>query len=110
MTDPALPVGLEALRRRLKAAVKAYPGDQAFDDDRAAVREAIAVLSAEPRQQDIYPIPLTTKHEQSIKEWAADDRLWTTQETVEFNLRTFARTILKREDHPSTENLTKESL
>lgn len=26
--------------------------------------------------------------------WAADDRLWTTQETVEFNLLTFARTIL----------------
>jgi hypothetical protein len=59
-----------------------------------------AVLSAEPRQQDISPIPLTTKHEQSIKEWAADDRLWTTQETVEFNLRTFARTILKEATEP----------
>ena len=56
--------------------------------------------ATEPRQQDISPIPLTTKHEQSIKEWAADDRLWTTQETVEFNLRTFARTILKDATEP----------
>jgi len=41
-----------------------------------------------------YPIPLTDAQESSVKEWAADDRLWTTQETVEFNLRTFARTIM----------------
>lgn len=33
-------------------------------------------------------------HERAVREWAADDRLWTTQETVEFNLRTFVRTIL----------------
>lgn len=42
----------------------------------------------------IFPIPLNARQEQTAKEWAADDRLWTTQETVEFNLRTFARTIL----------------
>ncbi len=40
------------------------------------------------------PIPLTAAQEQAAKDWAADDRLWTTQETVEFNLRVFARTIL----------------
>jgi hypothetical protein len=40
------------------------------------------------------PIPLNDWQQQAIRQWAADDRLWTTQETVEFNLRTFARTIL----------------
>jgi hypothetical protein len=42
------------------------------------------------------PIPLDAEQEQAIKQWAADDRLWMTQETVEFNLRTFARVILRR--------------
>ena len=49
--------------------------------------------------QMVTPLPLTFTHEQAIKEWAADDRLWTTQETVEFNLRTFARVILKGLEH-----------
>lgn len=40
------------------------------------------------------PIPLNTEQEKAAKQWAADDQLWTTQETVEFNLRTFARVIL----------------
>jgi hypothetical protein len=40
------------------------------------------------------PIPLNDWQERAIKQWAADDRLWTTQDTVEFNLRTFARSIL----------------
>jgi len=44
-----------------------------------------------------YPIPLNDAQEQAAKVWAADDRLWTTQETVEFNLRTFARVILKEQ-------------
>jgi hypothetical protein len=35
--------------------------------------------------------------ERTIAEWAADDRLWTTQETVAFNLRAFARMLLLRE-------------
>ena len=43
------------------------------------------------------PIPLSAAHEQAAKEWAADDRLWTTQDTVEFNLRAFARVILKHQ-------------
>ncbi len=42
-----------------------------------------------------YPIQLNAAQEMAAKEWAADDRLWTTQETVQFNLRTFARVILK---------------
>lgn len=39
-------------------------------------------------------IQLTPQQEQAAKDWAAEDQLWTTQETVEFNLRTFARVIL----------------
>jgi hypothetical protein len=37
---------------------------------------------------------LTAQQLAAAKQWAADDRLWTTQETVEFNLRTFARVVL----------------
>lgn len=44
------------------------------------------------------PIPLNARQEDAVKSWAADDRLWTTQETVEFNLRTFARLILSTAD------------
>ena len=44
--------------------------------------------------QNLSPIPLNAEQEQATKDWAADDRLWTTQETVEFNLRTFARKVL----------------
>jgi hypothetical protein len=40
-------------------------------------------------------IPLNAKQKEEAKVWAADDRLWTTQETVEINLLTFARVILK---------------
>lgn len=43
------------------------------------------------------PIELSKNQEATVKLWAADDRLWTTQETVEFNLRTFARAILRDE-------------
>ena len=43
------------------------------------------------------PIVLNAAQERAVKEWAADDRLWTAQETVEFNLRTFARAIIKGE-------------
>jgi len=39
-------------------------------------------------------VRLTASQEKAAKDWAADDRLWTTQETVEINLRTFARVIL----------------
>ena len=45
--------------------------------------------------REVAPIPLNAAQEQAAKNWAADDRLWTTQETVEVNLRTFARVILK---------------
>lgn len=41
-----------------------------------------------------HPLSLNAEQEEAVKSWAADDRLWTTQETVEFNLRTFARTML----------------
>lgn len=41
------------------------------------------------------PIELNPTQEQLAKLWASDDRLWTTQEVVEINLRVFARNILK---------------
>jgi hypothetical protein len=55
------------------------------------LRQARAVHAERPQ----YPIPLNEEQEQAVKSWAADDRLWTTQDTVEINLRTFARMILK---------------
>lgn len=48
--------------------------------------------------KETFPIPLNTEQERLVKEWAADDRLWTTQETVQFNLATFARAILAEAD------------
>jgi hypothetical protein len=47
------------------------------------------------------PIPLSPAHEQAIQDWAADDRLWTTQETVAINLRTFARVVLRDAEQPA---------
>ena len=47
-----------------------------------------------------FPIPLNQAQEAAVKSWAADDRLWTTQETVEINLRTFARAILEAVLYP----------
>lgn len=64
------------------------------------VRMSVALLPSAssgappPWQTDIFPIPLNDEQVRAAKDWAADDRLWTTQETVEFNLRTFARKIL----------------
>lgn len=49
----------------------------------------------------LFPVPLSETQEAVIKQWAADDRLWTTQETVEFNLRVFARKIITSESAPS---------
>ena len=48
-----------------------------------------------PSGQDEGLIPLNEAQLNATKQWAADDRLWTTQETVEINLRTFARVILR---------------
>ena len=43
---------------------------------------------------------LNHKQREAAQTWAADDRLWTTQETVEFNLLTFARAILAASGGP----------
>ncbi len=51
-----------------------------------AVGEALKVLNLSWE--------LNEKQEDIIKTWAADDRLWTNQEIVEFNLRVFARFII----------------
>ena len=39
-------------------------------------------------------LALNDEQRRAVTQWAADDRLWTTQETVEFNLAVFARVIL----------------
>ncbi len=67
------------------------PFEACAHPDCVLVREASAPPAA------TYPIPLNAEMEQAVKDWAADDRLWTIQETVEFNLRTFARTILSKQ-------------
>ena len=41
------------------------------------------------------PMPLSAAMLEAIKTWAADDRLWGSRSTTEFNLCTFARVILK---------------
>lgn len=55
-----------------------------------------AVLTAPPAapEGETYPLTLNDAQQREVKAWAADDRLWTTQETVEINLRTFARKML----------------
>lgn len=42
-----------------------------------------------------HPIQLSMAHETIVDTWAFDGRLWATESTVRFNLRTFARAILK---------------
>ncbi len=41
------------------------------------------------------PIPLSAEMIEAVRTWAADDRLWGSRSTTEFNLCTFARVILK---------------
>jgi hypothetical protein len=43
---------------------------------------------------DQTPIALNDAQIKAAQAWAADHRLWTTQETVEFNLQIFARLVL----------------
>jgi len=64
------------------------------------VRVRAALSTPSPPREDAqqFLISLNEMQEQTVKSWAADDRLWTTQDTVEMNLRTFARTILKFAD------------
>lgn len=57
----------------------------------------VAGMSRKPKER-VVPvglIPLSENQKRAIQQWAADDRLWTTQETVALNLETFARLILK---------------
>lgn len=41
-----------------------------------------------------HPIQLNFAQETAVDTWASDDRLWSTEETVRFNLKTFARVII----------------
>jgi predicted DNA-binding ribbon-helix-helix protein len=60
-----------------------------------AIDYSTPLRAPEVERVDGGPISLNAEQERAVKEWAADDRLWTTQETVEFNLRTFGRVILR---------------
>jgi len=75
------------------------PGDDTCDCICKPLNDAVNAVCQKAFDAQVapmpMPIPLTAVQEQAIKDWAADDRLWTTQETVEVNLRTFAREILK---------------
>ena len=55
-------------------------------------REALPTLLAGDRLR--LPLALNAEQMRAVKQWAADDRLWTDQGTVEFNLQVFARVIL----------------
>lgn len=50
------------------------------------------------------PIPLSAAMLEAVKSWAANDRLWGSRSTTEFNLCTFARVILK--EHLATASET----
>jgi hypothetical protein len=47
-----------------------------------------------------FPIPLSAVMLEAIRTWAADDRLWGSRASTEFNLCTFARVILKAQGEP----------
>lgn len=95
---------MAAWQARAELAVPAPKGTESYaettfrevrderDDLRQRVKELEWKLSAVPAPES--PIRLNNQQENICKLWAEDDRLWTTQETVAFNLRTFARAIL----------------
>ena len=81
------------------AEISAQPGAIAYGNSaceavanvmKIAVVEATPATTKEPDGM----IRLCEASEKECDSWAADDRLWTTQETVKFNLRIFARKII----------------
>lgn len=83
------------LREALVRISHGLAAQQAMPDDwwQAELDAALALVPASTPERH-GPIQLSDAQRKAIKEWAADDRLWTTQETVEANLATFARVIL----------------
>jgi hypothetical protein len=60
-------------------------------------------IPVQPWLSSPFPLELTQEQESLVRLWAKDDRLWTTQDTVEFNLRVFTRAILtsdRKTKHP----------
>lgn len=51
-------------------------------------------INARTRPHPAYPVSLSELDEVVIQKWAIDDRLWVTQQTRVFNLRTLVREIL----------------
>ena len=58
-------------------------------------RMVLPWLPAHTEPLGLGPIDLNEGQLRAVKEWADDDRLWTTQEIVEHNLLTFARLMMK---------------
>ena len=56
----------------------------------------LSLVSSEYQQ----PILLNPIQRKIVKDWAEDDRLWTTRETTAFNLEIFARAILRARPSP----------
>lgn len=69
---------------------------QGKDGECCPCREVVKDYSLAPAPSEAphFPIALNDSQEQCVKIWAADMRCWATPETVEFNLRTFARKII----------------
>lgn len=66
-----------------------------------AIRELRASLPS-PAPQPTYPLNVEGL-KKLADEWAKDDRLWTTQETVAFNLATFGRKVLALKEKSDAE-------
>lgn len=88
-------------------------GDQTHEKDcpvdvaerllRAWMKTTTPLAAEAAAPSPIAPVPLNPTQEAAVKSWAADDRLWTTQDTVEFNLRVFARSIVAAAPRPIAE-------
>lgn len=111
----AASVQQEPLSAALRRLVDEVPRNGQCDEVWKQAEAALKSQPAAPRTQGREPIQLNHNQETLCRQWAADDRLWTTQETVEFNLKTFARSILVAGEartqpapHPQVENLALE--
>ncbi len=67
------------------------------DDHSVASAQLVAEAGPQAPREEPGPIALNPEQREAATLWAADDRLWTTQEVVAFNLKIFARKILSLE-------------
>ncbi len=74
-----------------ETAVEALAWDRGWRFCKAQIQ---AEAGPQAPREEPRPIALSSEQQEAATLWAADDRLWTTQEVVEFNLKVFARKIL----------------